>query len=306
MADCTVANVMSDAAALLGDTDMEQFTSAIQLPWFGFAYRELYDVFQRWRLPSAKRYAYALLPAYTSVLAPPTAGITDMGEPLELWERTGASSLAVTGASNATPIEITTATAHGLSTNSEVDITGVAGPIGVNGNWFITVTAPTKFTLNGSIAGGAYSSGGYVLSGMNNVWSRMQELDPLGDAVPDAYLKVYEWVNDRFGFYGATQPVELKIYYTSSGAAPTSGAIGIDNCRNFLALRTASLLADAYDQPTRAQSLKSESFGPSMTADGTGGALRNLVGPMLLERQNLVRRPGPFRPRRNALSRLWW
>lgn len=305
MADCTVAQVMSDAAALVGDEAMEQFTSAVQLPWFGFAFRELYDICQRWRLPMGKREAYGLVPAYTNVIAPSQMGITDMGEPIALWERSGATALAITGATNATPIEITTSVAHGLSTNAEVDITGVVGAVGANGNWFITVTGATTFTLNGSIAGGVYSSGGSVLSSSQK-WDPVTEVDSLPDTEPDATLRFWKWENDRLYFVGASQVTELKLSYTTSGAAPASGNIGVDNARNFLALRTASLLADNYDMLQRAKTLKEESFGPSMTPDGTGGALRNLVGPMLLEKQNTIKRPGTFRPRRNAVSRLWW
>lgn len=77
-----------------------------------------------------------------------------------------ASTLTVTGATNAAPIEITTSTPHLLSRQSVVVIAGVTGNLGANGSWFATPTSSTTFTiadLNGPAAGtGAYVSGGTV------------------------------------------------------------------------------------------------------------------------------------------------
>jgi hypothetical protein len=55
-----------------------------------------------------------------------------------------------TGASNTTPIQITTTTSHGYSTGDTVVVTGV-GSANANGTWEITVTGATTFTLNGSV-----------------------------------------------------------------------------------------------------------------------------------------------------------
>ena len=80
----------------------------------------------------------------------------------------------VTAATNASPIQITTSSAHGLATNNVVWITGVNGNLGANspqGNaaWTITKVDNTNFTLNGSIGTGAYTAGGTVyLIGPNN------------------------------------------------------------------------------------------------------------------------------------------
>lgn len=68
----------------------------------------------------------------------------------------------VTGATNASPIEITTQTAHGLNTGALAYLDGVLGNTAANGLWIITKTSATKFTLNGSTGNGAWSSGGQV------------------------------------------------------------------------------------------------------------------------------------------------
>jgi hypothetical protein len=72
-------------------------------------------------------------------------------------------TLFVSGATNATPIVITTSLAHGLATSDEVTIRGVAGNTAANGIWTITVLSGTTFSLATSVGNGAYTSGGNVL-----------------------------------------------------------------------------------------------------------------------------------------------
>lgn len=71
-------------------------------------------------------------------------------------------NLQVTNATNASPIQITTATAHGLSSGDVVVVDQVLGNTAANGAWFITVVDPTNFTLSSSSGSGAYTSGGKV------------------------------------------------------------------------------------------------------------------------------------------------
>lgn len=74
----------------------------------------------------------------------------------------------ITGASVATPIEITTAEPHGYQTGMKVSVTGVVGNTAANGTWAISVTGPMTFTLNGTTGNAAWTSGGVsvgVLSG---------------------------------------------------------------------------------------------------------------------------------------------
>ena len=78
------------------------------------------------------------------------------------------NQFAIVGASNATPIAITTATAHGLQSGSQVAIYGVGGNTAANGAFTITVTGPSSFTLNGSTGNGAWTSGGSVTAVTGN------------------------------------------------------------------------------------------------------------------------------------------
>ena len=76
------------------------------------------------------------------------------------------ASRTITGATNDTPIQITTQAPHGLSTGQRVMIGGVGGNTIANDTWLITSAGPNTFTLNGSIcSGGTYTSGGAIGDG---------------------------------------------------------------------------------------------------------------------------------------------
>lgn len=75
------------------------------------------------------------------------------------------AALTISGATNATPIVITTTTNHGLVTGDKVYIASVGGNTnanntGANPNWTITKVADTTFSLDDSSGNGAYTSGG--------------------------------------------------------------------------------------------------------------------------------------------------
>lgn len=84
---------------------------------------------------------------------------------MQLNNAGGEASKSVSGATNATPIVITTSAAHGYASGDEVVIAGVGGNTAANGRWKITVTSSTQFSLQtfagDNVAGnGAYTSGG--------------------------------------------------------------------------------------------------------------------------------------------------
>jgi hypothetical protein len=71
------------------------------------------------------------------------------------WNQTTA---AISSATTATPIEITTSSAHGFSTGDLIGIAGMAGMTVANGYiWEITVTSSTSFTLTGSVGSGTHT-----------------------------------------------------------------------------------------------------------------------------------------------------
>jgi hypothetical protein len=79
------------------------------------------------------------------------------------------TNLAVTGATNASPIVVTTA-AHGFSTGDVVTIASVGGNTAANGTFRVTVVSSTTFSLQGSVGNGTYTSGGTVAK-----WNRVQK-----------------------------------------------------------------------------------------------------------------------------------
>lgn len=69
----------------------------------------------------------------------------------------------VTGATNATPIVITS-NAHGLSNGDVVEIDGVLGNTAANGVWNVANKTTNTYELSGSAGNGAYVSGGWMSS----------------------------------------------------------------------------------------------------------------------------------------------
>jgi Tc toxin complex TcA C-terminal TcB-binding domain/Neuraminidase-like domain/Putative peptidoglycan binding domain/Salmonella virulence plasmid 28.1kDa A protein len=82
--------------------------------------------------------------------------------PTDLNSAISGPTINVAGASNTSPIAITTASPHGLQTGTQVTISGVIGNTAANGVFTITVTGVSTFTLNGSTGNGAWISAGTV------------------------------------------------------------------------------------------------------------------------------------------------
>lgn len=66
---------------------------------------------------------------------------------------------SVTGATNASPVVITSA-GHGLSVGQSVTVSGVGGNTGANGTFAVSAVTSTTFTLSGSTGTGNYTTGG--------------------------------------------------------------------------------------------------------------------------------------------------
>lgn len=69
-------------------------------------------------------------------------------------------SRTVTGATNASPIVITTSASHLFATGDRVVVASVGGNTAANGEFTITKLSATTFSLDGSTGNGAYTSGG--------------------------------------------------------------------------------------------------------------------------------------------------
>lgn len=297
----TLTNVYDQARAILADDSGDIYTDTVLGPHFRTAYRRIYRVMGNLSVKLVEVDAYFNLPAQTAVLDPATASITDVGEIVELRERSADSTVAISGvALNSNVATVTTGSAHGRSDGDSVVIYGVMGIGGANGLWTVAAPTTTTLTLNGSYLTGTYSSGGYV-SFSSEQWSdpleqvvRIDEV--MNTAQGNADLRKFAWTRDVLRFLPASATRQLKIVYRMSGTAPTSGTdvIHFDDSLDFLAMATAGYAA-ATRAPSISAQCMSEAFGSRLGKDGAyGGMLYELMQSAVRARQGERFRRMPF------------
>lgn len=144
--------------------------------------------------------------------------------------------LAISAATNASPIQITSAT-HGLSTGQRVAIMGVGGNTAANGNWTVTVVNTTQFTLNGSTGNGAYTSGGFVIplslhQFLSDIPSAARVATSGNLASKTLTNGVFDAADAQFASVSGDQS-EITVLYEDTGTATTSRLIAyIDTATN--------------------------------------------------------------------------
>ena len=82
------------------------------------------------------------------------SSVSPISAPLD---RRGSLSGAVTGATNASPI-VVTSSSHGVTTGVKVHITGQQGNTAANGSWTVTRISDNTFSLDGSIGNGDWTA----------------------------------------------------------------------------------------------------------------------------------------------------
>lgn len=106
---------------------------------------------------------YGPFAAGTYHVANPTTNATySNSASLTIAPSTTVGTSVTTAVSSGGLVKITTATAHGLTTDDVVYVTGILGTTEANGAWYVTVVDADEFTLQGSIFANAYVSGGAV------------------------------------------------------------------------------------------------------------------------------------------------
>ena len=140
--------------------------------------------------------------------------------------------LGISGATNASPIVITTASAHGYANGEEVLIWGVAGNTAANGFWKIANITSDTFELVGSTGNGAYSAGTDFALNLN-------DLEFLGDRSAGARVATSSALASKTitsGYLTANNPTfttpsgdefELLVLFKDSGDPATSPLIMI-------------------------------------------------------------------------------
>ena len=133
----------------------------------------------------------------------------------------------ITGATNASPIQVTTTGAHGLTTGNNVTISCVEGNTAANGTWYITVTGGTTFTLDGSTGNGAYTTGGIMRSNTSGVT----------DVPTNVYTAIVQSAWDASSGVGTAITITLEptpSIFSALDAANNNRATGVPNGPNDL------------------------------------------------------------------------
>lgn len=147
---------------------------------------------------------------------------------------------AITGATNATPIVITS-TAHGFSNGDRVIIGGVGGNTAANGHFLIANVAANTFELttvaaSANVAGnGAYTSGGYAVnlgpSASGNAYDDFSAAvvgTPQTLGTKSVTAGLFDAADATFSAVTGNT-VEGLLFYLDSGAEATSTPILFDN-----------------------------------------------------------------------------
>jgi hypothetical protein len=148
----------------------------------------------------------------------------------EVWIGACNPTVAITAASNTSPIKITAST-HGFKNGQKVTIAGVGGNTAANGTWIATLVDPDNFTLNNSAGNAAYTSGGVAVNadwGGCSVW-----VSPDGTN----YVKVGK-------MYGASRMGALTAQLVSSADPDTTHTLAVDVTES-LGILSGGLAADA-------------------------------------------------------------
>lgn len=133
----------------------------------------------------------------------------------------GVTNLAISNVSNGTPIQVTTASAHGLATGDTVTVLGALGVPAANGTWTITVLGANSFTLNGSVGSGTYLGGGVIEGGVLGQVDRVIR----ANAVPDTVTEITESAIEFDVAVVATVTVPTAFVAAYSAAVQTALAL---------------------------------------------------------------------------------
>lgn len=133
------------------------------------------------------------------------------------------TALTVAGATNATPIVITTSGAHGLESGNRVIISGVLGNTRANGTFTITKVDSTNFSLDGSYGNGTYTSGGTITQTQSDP-SGDPTINPISDistAEGENSLLLSGNLSPMYGFNNAINEVFYNIVAVDLSGVPT-------------------------------------------------------------------------------------
>ncbi len=279
MATTTLGAVYDQARSVLADDRRDggqKYTNRKLLPHAQQAVRDLFRTLRNIGDPRINKEVYHVLEANTSMLAPSTAGITDMASPLLVEQRGGLTTLVVSAVTvSDANISVTTSAAHGFSTGDNITLNALGGLTGTEGLWAITKSSATVFVVNGCVASGTYGIGGAAVKSTQEFTEVPAQVRI--QSTPSTGLG-WTWRDNNMWFTPSSDERQLRISYDSSATVPTkkSDTIAVDDCLDFLATRAAAL-ATKVRAPTVSKDLNFEALGRSLQPDASGGLLRALL-----------------------------
>src|SRR3990167_1797166 len=160
------------------------------------------------------------------------------------------AALTINGATNASPIVISTTTAHGMATGDQVYIASVGGNTAANNtasnpNWTIINVTTTSFSLTGSTGNGAYTSGGTATGALigsvdGAEFPRQRLLDMYNQARYDLFLVLKtiftdtDKLGEEVGALAVNTTVDFGTAASLTDAAKPTGYI------NFIGLSSSA------------------------------------------------------------------
>lgn len=328
-----VEDVYELARFHLGDNEVpggQWATDNFLQPFFGDSFRSLYRYLQRNHAQRLRRANYFNLPINTSYLKPADAGIINMGQPEDIFQRKVGTSWTgtiagvdpgTTGQSIST-VDITISSTASLNSGDQVLTMGFAGDVNagtditedVNDLWTITVVNATTIRLNGCSPGTSNNGATGIVSTGGEQWPpdpipRLLDFrDDFQNSVQSGEIRAWYFNGGIMRFTPASTIRQLKIVYDLSGSAPQSGSCGINDSLDALATFAAGKAARSkFGDAQAAQELLVQAVGNPAgdTTNVTGGYFYELAQ---IETQHLqkvrVILP-PFRQKRNTGWGIW-
>lgn len=136
--------------------------------------------------------------------------------------------LAVSGATTASPIAVTSAT-HSYVTGDVVRISGVQGIQCANGDWSVTVTGATTFTLDNSVGVGCGTYSGGANDTVQVLGARGNVTGPWFDLPGGSYARVYVYGSAAVTGTVAIQAAPNPYAFGTPVNVPTVAILNIPN-----------------------------------------------------------------------------
>lgn len=301
------SDVTQAVLSALGDTQASGgsiYTAAFQAPNLNRAFEEMFTRLKVMSAERVQREGFYVLPAYTGTFVPSLAGLTNFGGPVEIRERGSATTYAVSAATPASPSAgLLTMTVAALPANVVTgQMSEVYGVLGisddVNDAWCLTVNSTTSVALNGCAATGTWTSGGQLVISTEQWTPKLNPVTNTDDfpTTASSSLGMYCWQKGVLRFPTCSTARELRLLYYLSASLPVtaqaaSDSMGVDDCLNFLAARTAQYCAESKGNA------KAPVF--QQQADYFLGLMVQDAGLQLQLGASIV--PPPFRSRRRGI-----